>query len=75
MDTLLSTDLLDAIDGGEECRGRDAQISEWARTAEKYERALERLTNGYKYPTEVVTIAREALSMSAAEAERRATQP
>ena len=34
----LSEDLLDAIDGGEECRGRDSQISRWADMAKRVER-------------------------------------
>ena len=70
MNTRLSTDLLDAIDGATESRGRDSQITEWATRAERLERALERLTNGYKYSTEVVTIAREALDMRQDEAVR-----
>jgi hypothetical protein len=42
MNTRLSTDLLDAIDGATESRGRDSQITEWAARAERLERALER---------------------------------
>lgn len=34
----LSDQLLDALDGGEECRGRDAQLTEWARLARELER-------------------------------------
>jgi len=34
----LSDDLLDNIDGGDECRGRDSQLSRWADKAERLER-------------------------------------
>ena len=57
----LSSDLLDAIDGATESTGRDSQISEWADRARKLERALESLANGWKYPSEVCQIARNAL--------------
>lgn len=59
--TPLSEDLLDAIDGATESRGRDSQITEWAGRARELERALEKLTDGWKYPAEVCQIARKAL--------------
>jgi hypothetical protein len=70
MNTRLSTDLLDAIDGATESRGRDSQITEWADRAQRLERALERLTDGWKYPAEVTAIAREALGVTQGEAVR-----
>jgi hypothetical protein len=39
----LSEELLDAIDGGEECAGRDSRLTEWARQAEHLELCRESL--------------------------------
>lgn len=41
----LSTDLRDAIDGGEECRGRDSQLTAWADEAERLERIEQKYVN------------------------------
>lgn len=41
--TKLSDDILDAIDGSEERRGRDAQLTEWVERARKLEAEIERL--------------------------------
>lgn len=40
--TKLSEDILDEIDGGEERRGRDGQLTEWVERARKLERDAER---------------------------------
>lgn len=37
----LSELIADQIDGGEECRGRDAQLTEWVRLAQDLETKLE----------------------------------
>lgn len=37
----LSTSLEDAITGGDECRGRDSQLTAWAEEARRLEAALE----------------------------------
>ena len=34
---MLSDEILDDIDGGEECRGRDSRLTEWARRAKALE--------------------------------------
>lgn len=39
----LSEELRDAIDGGEERRGRDSQLTEWITRAEALEGEIERL--------------------------------
>ncbi len=37
----LRDEILSEIDGGEECRGRDGQLSAWARTLESLQSQLE----------------------------------
>ena len=41
----LSSDILDAIDGAEETRGRDSQLTQWADRALALEDALDRIAN------------------------------
>lgn len=38
--TKLSEELRDAIDGGDECRGRDSQLTEWTKRAEILEATI-----------------------------------
>ncbi|MGH8217215.1 MAG: DUF7673 family protein [Steroidobacteraceae bacterium] len=49
---------------------RGAGATEHEEEIERLRSALRKLTNGYKYPTEVVTIAREAIRITQAEADR-----
>lgn len=37
----LSASLRDALDGGEECKGRDSQLTEWIAQAEQLEAKVE----------------------------------
>ena len=45
----LFQDLMDAIDGGTECRGRDSQISRWADMAKRLERQHDELLAALRY--------------------------
>lgn len=39
----LSEEIRDAIDGGEECRGRDSQLTEWIKKADALELNIDQL--------------------------------
>lgn len=68
----LSEELIDDIDGGEECRGRDSQLTRWIEMARKLEWKLEKATQAldaithredlyHGWQTEIANAALEAI--------------